>query len=256
MAETNSTIFDETVICKKCTHCINTKLNLFVVCNGICGNSFHISCIGMSRNQLRVLSRAVLWICEDCLPAFNDWKHAQQKSSSPADMNHIVSEIAELRTQISSIVNKLQLDSPIPNNESVSRAFLCDSTPIASGTNIYDMERDQIERSDGIETVLDDSKNLNDRCFSLLLSNIDNATSECDIEKMVNRCLGAPVGDCVNIVKLVSRRIDCRLLDYISFRVILKWKWKELAMDASTWPNGIKFREFQHRHCNIWRPRP
>lgn len=181
-------------------------------------------------------------MCEACLPAFNDWKNAQQKSSPSADISHIISELAGLKTQVSSIVDKLQLNSSIPNDEFVASASLRDTTPIASETNTYldlVVERNQMQQSYGNETVLDDTNNLNDRCFSLLLTNIDNKTSESDIEKMVYRCLGAPVGDCVNIVKLVSKRIDCRLLDYISFKVVLKRKWKELAMHASTWPNGI-----------------
>lgn len=94
----------------------------------------------------------------------------------------------------------------------------------------------------------------NDHSFSLLLSNIDNATTESDIERLVCRCLGASTGDCIRIVKLVSSRTDCRLLDYISFQVILNIKILPCACQQSTWPDGIKFREFRHRQRNVWKP--
>lgn len=148
------------------------------------------------------------------------------------------------RTSNDTSVESLQLRHSTP----ITTAKICVSNDVYE----YDTKNDnQFQRSqpnDDVQTKVIDA------CFSLLLTNISNDALESDVESMVCRCLGAPMEDCLNVVKLVSRRTDCRLLDYISFKVILKDRWKDLALSNSTWPNGIEFREFECRRKNAWKP--
>ena len=75
--------------------------------------------------------------------------------------------------------------------------------------------------------------------------------SEAEVKMMVCECVGAPIDDCYKTAKLVSKDVDSRTIDCVSFRVDLNVKWKEKALDAATWPCGIKFRQFVNR---TWKP--
>lgn len=245
---------DKEVYCKSCAVCIYTEFGLYAVCAGPCRNSFHISCIGMSREQRKAISQGVVWICKECFPAFNDWRSDKPNTSPSTDSNAINSDdIAELKSQVSLIMDTLRLISS--HSMSPSRTNIVHSTPKASdelmnGTcnNSCDTERDPAEQSTTEQTTTDE------QAFSLLLTNIDSNTSENDVRIMVHRCLGVSEEDPVKVVKLVSKHTDCSLLDYISFKVLVKVKYKHIAMLATTWPTGIKFRKFNCRSTGTWRP--
>lgn len=241
---------DGEVYCKSCAICIYTELALYAVCAGPCGNSFHISCIGMRREQLQALSQSIVWLCKECQTAFSGWKDSLQDSSSALnDTSTVNTEISLLKTQVATIMDTLE--RIIPRDSSSVTDDLPHSTPIAttnvtSGTNLS-IEHQRSGPNEAPERT-------RDNCFSLLLTNIDTAVSEHEVESMVHRCLGVPIEDRINAKKLVPKRIDCRSLDYISFKIDLNWKWKDLAMCVSTWPSNIKFREFQRRPVTTWKP--
>lgn len=256
MTENKSKVYADLVKCSKCAVVIYTELALYVVCSGTCGNSFHIACAGMSRDHLRALRHGLMWMCNECLPAFNNWKNSQQKTIPPTDLDKLHCEIAELKSQVSLIVDTLQRTS---NDTSVESLQLRHSTPITTAkicvsNDVYECDTKNDNQSRRSQPTDDVQTKVIGACFSLLLTNISNNVLEDDIEAMVCRCLGAPVEDCLNVVKLVSKRTDCRLLDYISFKVKLKEKWKDLALRNSTWPEGIEFREFEHRRKIVWKP--
>lgn len=254
MTETKSTSCEEIVKCKKCAICIYTELGLYTICAGPCKRSFHAACAGVSREALRFISRGLLWMCGECSPIFNEWIESKERPPSADDTSSIHAEITELKSQVSLVVDTLQR---LATNETQSTAFH-HSTPVVAARGINARFEDAVERDDTETEHAEPKENRqtvpNDRYFSLLLTNIDNGTCENDIERLVNRCLGATTGDCVEIVKLVSNRSDCSLLDYISFKVVLKWRWKDVALWTSTWPTGIVFREFRQRRCNVWKP--
>lgn len=254
MTDKKSKVSEYLVKCSKCAIVIYTELALYVVCSGTCGHSFHIACVGMGRDHLRALKNGLMWMCGECLVTFNDWKNSQQKSTPPTDLGQLHCEIAEMKSQISLIVDTLQRTAS--NEISSDSQQFRHSTPttyakMCTSNDIY--ERDT-KRDNQSAPNVHVRPTVKDDHFSLLLTNISNNVLESDVESMVCRCLGAPMEDCLNVVKLVSRRTDCRLLDYISFKVILKDRWKDLALSNSTWPNGIEFREFECRRKNAWKP--
>lgn len=122
---------DKEVYCKSCAVCIYTEFGLYAVCAGPCRNSFHISCIGMSREQRKAISQGVVWICKECFPAFNDWRSDKPNTSPSTDSNAINSDdIAELKSQVSLIMDTLRLISS--HSMSPSRTNIVHSTPKAS----------------------------------------------------------------------------------------------------------------------------
>lgn len=250
----NNSGSEKAVHCEECSLVINTKLALFVACAGPCSNSYHISCVGMRNDQLRDLSHGMVWLCRECLPAFKVWKNAQQPSSSPpATTSSVDTEISLLKSQVSVILDTLQRIKPHDTSSGIGNMF--HSTSVETADVQCEMNTSYLSSTGSTQTRSNEIRQTTkDDCFSLLLTNIDSETTEQDVEMMVYRCLDAPNGDCLNVTKLVSKRMDCSLLDYVSFKIILKSKWKGLAMCRSTWPDKIEFREFRRRMFDTWKP--
>lgn len=235
--------------CEKCSLHIDIDKEPFTVCEGICAKSFHAECVGLSVTDLSVLSGNILWLCNGCLTAFCRYR---EKSSTDAATNtsatrSIEDEITELKNTVAGIADTLarvtQKIAPIVPH--------C-STPVSSlkpldGTGEILGEASENERTQA-------SSHEESRDFSLYLTHIDKCATENDISQMVSRSLGAPLSSCNEVVKLVPKWKDINTLDYISFKVVLDRKWEPTAMTASTWPKGVKFREFVNQLNETWRP--
>lgn len=248
---------EEQTKCKNCARRILVEVGLYAVCAGPCNQSFHISCIGLGKEQLNALERGIIWLCDNCLTCFRDWKNKVLQSPPLPDASTMYHEITELKGQVSRIINALEDISPNGSSSSIRHSTPLPSSSLLNGSN-------QNDTSTAANCAPVDSNNVSmkeshkcsdDTCrFQLLLTNIDCSVSENDIKEMVCRCLGAPPDDCDGVVKLVPRIIEHSVLDYVSFKVVLKWRWKALAMQSSTWPSGIKFREFITCRNNVWKP--
>ena len=69
-------------------------------------------------------------MCGECAPVFNEWKKSHLNSANTNDTSLIHAEIAELKTQISVIVDSLQ--RLVPNDILPLSASLQHSTPVVS----------------------------------------------------------------------------------------------------------------------------
>lgn len=110
----------------------------------------------MSRERPKAISQDVVWIFEECFPAFNGWRNAdhnaEQNTSSSLDSTSIKSEITELKSQVSTIIDTLRQMSS-QNSASVTTNFL-HSTPntsyeLMNGSHIINTggtERHQVEQ--------------------------------------------------------------------------------------------------------------
>lgn len=169
MTEKKAAPCKDLVKCKECSIVIYTEFPVYAVCNGPCGNSFHASCIDMDKDNLRALKSGMMWMCTSCWPKFNDWKNSHQKSSATVDIVKIYSDIAELKTQVSLIVDSLQQTNSV--GTSSADIVFHHSTPIGSasassgGTNENNAERNDVEQN-VVPTTM------NDTCFALLLTPI------------------------------------------------------------------------------------
>lgn len=259
---------EEIVHCHNCTHRINKGIGLFVVCAGPCGMLFHISCVGLNKEHLQSLTKGVVWMCRDCSSCFRKWKQEFATESKTSDARSMHDEISALKCQVAGIWKSL---SSINSSSSSADVPIHRSTPISStrssrlldGTNISYVshatgndcnEVEDIEQQPLDRMCLGSSAPVGDQSFSLLLTNIDSSVSVNDVKAMVCQCAGVPSEDCNNVVRLVPRGVECSALDYVSFKIVLKKKWKCVAMCASTWPKGVKYREFINRKTNAWKP--
>lgn len=78
--------------------------------------------------------------------------------------------------------------------------------------------------------------------FWLYLSGLHPQVTADDVQKIASRCLklAAPA----DVVRLVPRGADVTKLSFVSYKLGLDPSTKDRALDASTWPSGLLFREF------------
>lgn len=249
--------------CPKCSKPVNIKTDIFVVCGGRCCERFHAHCVGLNQATVDVLINNVMWFCNECLSTLStllfqtdecqacDGDHVKKHTGPKAtEEGQIMSEISILKCQVSDIVKTLEDFAQKMHDTSSPRQS---STPITSSKAL-----DEIFI--GLEASCSVGSNINSgakakQSFSLLLSNIDNRVTEREIDTLVCNSLGITgLGETHNVTKLVSRWKSCEEMDYISFKVVLDNKWRSIALDASTWPQYIRCREFVSKHRTTWYP--
>lgn len=89
--------------------------------------------------------------------------------------------------------------------------------------------------------------------FPLFLTNIDGCVTEEQISCLVSHSLGAEENSLIVVKKLVPKwKAD--IPDYAYFKVLVDVKYRRAALQAGTWPAGIKYREFFERPRITWKP--
>lgn len=230
--------------CKKCFADIDTMEHLYTVCEGKCAGKFHASCVGVSEDQLCALSKNIIWICDSCMVDFcraRDDMSGSCNTPSPAGTS-INAELEEMKSQIASLTSAVaKLNLSIAPFESAKQH----STPITSPKLVNNASVCMSDCTTGL--------NSNDS-FSLLLTNIDTHVTENDIVCLVSESLCVPRPECMTVTKLVPSWKSCEDLDFISFKIVLHERWKQSALNANSWPRGLKFREFTRRSSSPWKP--
>lgn len=249
-------------VCAKCSLSIDHKADRFIFCEGYCSNFYHCHCVNLSEREVTVLSTNYIWLCDECLDLFQRMRDERDKGENmgpatshaavncPVDERSMKAEINELKDAVADIMKTLARLGP--TETTVDRPLL-HSTPVSTSLSL----QDGTSTSGVILNNGESSKQgtIDDR-FSLFLTNIDASTTEDDIHRLVARALGtgSQYPECIDVVKLMSHLRNCRTIDYVSFKVILDNRWKSKAMSPSTWPKGIRFREFVNRHSVTWKP--
>lgn len=88
--------------------------------------------------------------------------------------------------------------------------------------------------------------------FWIYLSRLHPSVKADAVEKVTRDCLHC---EDVKAIPLVKRGTDVNALNFVSFKVGVDPKYRSAALDSSTWPRGILFREFEdNRSSNYWMP--
>lgn len=250
-------------VCNKCSLHIDARVDLFTVCEGDCACHYHANCVGLSENDIIALKANIIWLCDNCMNAFlraRDGRNNEERVesiphddmlNSKAGKTSIEEEVRELKHTVTEIMKTMNKFSTF---DSTTGPPLIHSTPVASsslqdGTNMNGTELNNDE------SVRQQCRN-KDRNFALLLTNIDASVDECDVYRMVTQALSfeAHNREYIDVVKLASRWNSHYAPDFISFKVIMDDRWRSKAMDPSTWPKGVKFREFIRKRIVTWKP--
>lgn len=226
--------------CKKCSADIDMMKGLYTVCEGSCARKFHASCVNVSEADLCALSKNIIWMCDDCMLEFCRARD-RIPNSKPKPSDSISTELEEIKSQIATINSVVAKLTPIAPFDSTHRHSTPNGSPKSldntNACSTYHYPRHSPEDS-----------------FALLLTNIDKRVTEKEIVCLVSESLCAPQPECMDVTKLVSNWKNCEDLDYISFKIVLHNRWKLSAMEASTWPREVKFREFTRKKNATWKP--
>lgn len=242
-----------TMQCNKCSLDIN-KGELYAICEWRCGKSFHAKCSNLSEDAAYTVQRKnIMWMCDDCVVDFRRTRDKLNETSLEVvdEPSTTEQEISDLKAQVAEISEVL---STLTSQRISSGTYdQLHSTPVSSlslldGTRVLEHEGSFIETA-ASGNVTQRSQNK----FSLFLTNIDFHTTENDIRVLASQSLGIVEPNRLRVRKLVPRWRSYEETDSISFKVILDTEFKAVAMDPSTWPRGVKYREFVER-CNTWKP--
>lgn len=259
----------DSIICKKCSLSVDARVDLFTVCEGDCSMTFHSTCVSLSESDILALKANIIWLCDDCMGIFrrardnrvcregiaagtnNDIAHSGTNGTKGKTIEDEVHElkdaVSEIRHTIAKIVHVGSTgDPPVLHSTPVSSIKLLDGT---NRTNACDTTT----RND--EGLRQQCAAMDERNFSLLLTNIDTSVAEWEVHRMVAQALGSAVDpEHLDVIKLVPQWRNHSSMDFVSYKVVLDNRLKAKAMDPSTWPKGVRFREFVRKRFATWRP--
>lgn len=240
--------------CKCCTEEIASGVDC-IGCEGFCNDVFHAACVKLSHEDLVQYHQVsnFWWLCNDCIDRIR--KQRQSHRSIPAkeldvktdasnanEIDRIDGEIAVLKAQISTIHSSLL-------NATVSRIepTVAEDRPVAESSLLLPPDCQQGRTTADCRSSIIEERSTNDR-FWLFFTRVKNRVTEQQISKLVTDSLGT---EDVVVRKLVPAWKDPLLLPYVSFKVGINVRLKQIALSSSTWPTGLCYREFRDY---VWEP--
>lgn len=244
---------------KHCGECSLEINELEPIRCGFCDTYFHISqqCCGFNNRANRDLfsNGKAMFICPKCRDILNGRSVCSflkeslgPQSSSPMDLNLLSNQVQKLSSLVES------LSKQVENIVNERQAAIAVSTPSWPKTGV---KRRRGNNGQTVQATVERGTSTIDLSdlsvpfivpppqppkFWLYLSGFQPLIKVEDVQKIVARCLN--VFDPFDVVRLVAKDADIAKLTFVSFKIGLNPDHRELALSASTWPDGLLFREF------------
>lgn len=210
-----------------------------------------MNCVGVSRALLGYFPthrKNLYWMCDKCADSFEN-SHLRAITSQ-ADGNSPLSMLTDAITNLQSEIKKIA-SRPVPTIQSPK----LNRWPTV-GDSIRSSKRPR-ELDPVVRTTecLHGSKPINQDIVSvpvtekpsnkfwLYLSRIRPDVTNEAISEMVKANLETDIEP--HVVKLVAKGADTSNMSFVSFKVGLDPSLKNSALDPSSWPEGILFRQFE-----------
>lgn len=256
--------------CGRCCLSISA-LEERITCDGCCETEYHLSCTKLNVYDLRRCTENdnLLWLCDQCLWSFRKRSNAsnnqdsesskendtdkQVESSLESTIHLLQSDVAEMKQSLSefkSLITTSQIASPRSIHPRSS------STPLETDNAV---ERNHTVKNNRTNTsqLLVGSNNRTTSMnatgkFWIYFTKVAKHVSVDAMKTMVSNSLNlVDPPDVTKIVPLWSNHEDLR---YISFKVGVDQCYKKKALEESTWPTGLFYREFIQRESLYWEP--
>lgn len=239
-----------------------------VVCRGYCGAVFHAICANVDvplRQQLGQYHNNLFWLCDGCAMLFSNAHFRalltgfdEKISAIPAAVQFMQGEIEKLNTSMKALSAKVDGIPTTPTPFSSPNPW-----PTIHRTNRAAKSVKRLRNSDGNPiSVIDDPIKMGTKAVSAIpslridprseddliwiyLSAFHRNTSEGQIASFVTECLELAANVKLKVVKLVPRGKDINTLNYVSFKIGLSGRFKEKALSCDSWPEHIRFRQFE-----------
>ncbi|XP_055645549.1 uncharacterized protein LOC129782205 [Toxorhynchites rutilus septentrionalis] len=240
---------------KNCAKCSNAISGIdYVVCRGYCGASFHMNaCSGVTRALQSYFAsnrNNLFWMCDQCAELFENshFRVISRQADEKSPLCTLTTAITELRSEIKQLHSKpVAQFSPatsthwpaLEQRRALKRPREIDFTIRAS-------ESCQIGSKKPMANVasVPICNNDADHKFWLYVSKIRPDVTVELVSTMVKANLGTE--DNISVVKLIPKGRELDSLTFLSFKIGLDHSFREKALDPSTWPEGLLFREFEN----------
>lgn len=217
--------------------------DIVVSCEGLCEGQryFHFRCVGLSYDEgCACLHRNVFWMCDSCTDAIKRDRFrksfVERQSNEYAEKSEVDSLKSEVN-RISAIVSQLTENSiAMPKESTVESPTTCNSLLSSTKLNTSDPA----------------ALSSNDTNLQLYISNIAPDVTVSEVKHMVRESLQAD--EVLHVKCLAPSWMDISTLNYVSFKVTVDAKFRDVAFRIANWPLGVRCREFRDLSNSVWRP--
>lgn len=258
-----------------CNSCAVSMSAPEVVCGGFCKATFHYKCAPVPEAFYKEVhgNCATYWMCKECREIMGNARFQNTVKSMNAatkeindaysklvdDLKSEIKEslIVELRQEIQGGFNRLSpaVLSPAPNRFQFNRPALKrtrerDEVAVAVSERPTKILRGTNQSTTASVGIADTPGNK----FWIYLTKISPEATEEDIVNLAKSCLQS---EDVIAKALVPKGRPPSTLTFISFKVGVSQDLKSKAMNPSTWPPQIQFREFIETNSTVqhfWKP--
>ena len=240
-----------------CTKCNKDVTDPAIECGGFCNERCHEVCIGLPADHFE---RSIIWMCSPCKLLIKNSSMKKFLSAQQDVMQIIKSEVESCAKSMSSVVqeNTSKICENAAKIEQLS-ALLHDKPKVNLGRLTSERtpkrSRQSFEQT-AIQPTYTGSKCGNDfgvatvprptstqGKFWLYITRISPNVNENMMSEMVKSCLDT--SDIVVQKVIPKNRIASNLpITFISFKIGVDPNLRKRALESSTWPSGIQFREF------------
>lgn len=247
---------------KQCCECKGDINDIEPMRCGFCEAYLHINqtCCGINIRGLKEAFNQgkLILICTTCRVELNsrsirsyiaDNKQAAPASSIPIELPLQVEQLSDVVKTLSRKIDTLVCAQNQPNwpteptwpKLGMKRRRL-DETPIYQSSS--DCGTKTIDLSDLTVPIVPNADK-----FWLYLSGLNPLITDADVQKIVSRCLN--VAEPADLVRLVPKGKDISSMTFVSYKVGLDQDLKTKALDTTSWPVGLLFREFVNQPKNM-----
>lgn len=253
-----------------CESCANELIEENVVkCGGFCTAQFCLQCSKIDSTICAKVSSItnLFWMCNACSNMMEKarFRNAMVSTNAAVSQNFdelkneircsVLEEIRlEIRTNFKQLIDAVpKTPAPVPNVAffgSSKRKRENDGKIEPTPKRLSQLRRGTDSSGQPASVGTTSESNM----FWLYLSDISAGTPDECVTELVHQRLGSRD---LKIVKLVAKGKDLRYFNFVSFKVGMPMQLKQKAMQESTWPSEISFREFEERGTSrkvFWKP--
>lgn len=227
-------------------------------CSGLCNEAYHGKCLGVTQTSRREMSKnpQILWVCPSCAELMGEIGPGRVMAGILRVLAPLIDGlkrdmIAEFDRRIADLAGASRapaVDATLQYQPVASHRDVANETSYAGVTKERGAQRNNPPLIAGtasgisVKTVPEPERRL-----WLYLSRLSPDTVDEQVSDMVCQCLD--ISD-VTVRRLLSKDRDIASVTFLSYKVGIPLSLRKRALDPSTWPNGLLFREF------IEKPRP
>lgn len=250
--------------CEHCQKKVSKKES--VLCQGFCGATFHAVCVnvdGPLQEQLALNAKNVFWMCDACSELFANTVFREMMNNVDAKYSALPDAVQSMQSKIENLQSAVEaLTAKVEDKPCTPSPFVTPNlwptrnrinTPFGSTkrrrindealTNVPLVTSNFGTKSTGVIKTVQLNQRDDDNLLWIYLSAFHPNTSEGQIASLVSECL--ELLNIPKVVKLVPKGKDPNSLQFVSFKVGVASQLKEKALACDTWPENIRFREFE-----------